>query len=98
MPGVRPGAEMVGVAALPSAPRFRPARAVRLRRSYVLAIAAALLAASAARVPSGPVAVMAVLMAANALVLTALVRRPQWQAAEPPSMKVLPGSGTKLHS
>jgi len=61
------------VAALP--PTRPPARAARLGRSYLVAALALLVAGSASRVPAGPVVVMAVIMAANALALAVALRR-----------------------
>ena len=81
MPAGPPDADRVVVAALPHPPRCpdgrRRAPAAPLAGSYLMLVAAALLAGSALRVPAGPVLIMAVLMAANALVLAAAaVRRP----------------------
>jgi hypothetical protein len=76
-----PDAERVVVAALPHLPRCpgrrRQAPAAPLGGSYAMLVAAALAAGSALRVPAGPVLIMAVLLAANALVLGRCpVRRP----------------------
>jgi hypothetical protein len=78
MPARRPDAERGGVAALPHPPRCRrrrrPALAPRLCGSYPILVAVALVAGSAVRVPAGPVLIMAVLLAANALLLAAGLR------------------------
>jgi hypothetical protein len=83
MPPGPAGAEREGVASLPPPPRPWQARSGRLGGSYLVVAALVLVAASAARVPAGPVLVMAVLMAANAVVLAA-ARRPSL-SGRPPS-------------